>query len=312
MVTGDRTWKRGLMGSTPSAPEPFTAIDLKYQNSYGGLGYAENPVGKGFGKQVDKNGKKVRPLPNITHLTDTLSTSRTRLEPAGFGPLAQTWKQRCSYLGTYKGKYLKEYWPWFPVDFDWHYFNAAPIDMQVKGYLVGDEKLNFANLHPQHGQYEASLPGLRIRCFVNRRIDPEPAALQFKEVNMRLDTLWVDMDGETLVLVWRGWCEVLSEEFEDIEHLFIVSELLKDPLKPVEHYRELLADRFSEMGKDEVDEPSEEPDKPDETKKDEEDIEAEIARAEQESRAQLIAAGIDPDNLPEQSEENKKKGGGAS
>ena len=31
MVTGDRTWKRGLMGSTPSAPDPFTAIDLKYQ-----------------------------------------------------------------------------------------------------------------------------------------------------------------------------------------------------------------------------------------------------------------------------------------
>ncbi len=307
MVTGNRTWKRGLVGSTPSVPEPFTAIDLKYQNSYGGPGYAENPVGKGFGKQVDKNGKKIKYLPNITHLTDTLSTSRTRLEPAGFGPLAQTWKQRRAYLGTYKGKYLKEYWPWFPVDFDWHYFNTAPIDMQVKGYLAGDEKLNFTNLHPQHGQYEASLPGLRIRCFVNRRIDPEPAALQFKEVNMRLDTLWVDMDGETLVLVWRGWCEVLSEEFEDIAHLLIVSESLQDPLKPVAHYQEALGKRLREITKGDDDEQPEAPNEPDETKKADDDIEAEIAKAELESRAQLIAAGIDPDNLPEQSEEDKKK-----
>ena len=307
MVTGNRTWKRGLIGCTPSTPEPFTAIDLKYQNSFGGPGYAENPVGKGFGKRKNENGKKVRPLPNITHLTDTLSTSRTRLEPAGFGPLAQTWKQRRACLGTYKGKYLKKYWPWFPVDFDWHYFNAAPADMQVEGYLAGDEKLSFTNLHPHHGQYEAGLPELRIRCFVNKRInDPGPAALQFKEVNMRLDTLWADMNSETLVLVWRGWCEVLSEQFDDIEHLFIVSELLKDPLKPVEYYRESLDKRLREMEKGGVDELPEEPDQPGETEK-VDDVETEIAKAEQESRKQLIAAGIDPDNLPEQSEEDKKK-----
>ena len=241
MVTGDRTWKRGLLGSTPSAPDPFTAIDLKYQNSFGGPGYAENPVGKGFGKQVAENGKKIRPLPNITHPKDILRTAGTRLAPAGFGPMGQMWKQRRAYLGTYKGKYLKENWPWFPVDFDWRYFNAAPADMQINGYLSGDEKLNFTNLHPEHGHYEAALPGVRIRCFVNRRTAPEPAPLAFKEVNMRPDTLWVDMDSETLVLVWRGWCEVLSEEFEEIKHLFIVSERCEDPLPPVAFYQEHLA-----------------------------------------------------------------------
>jgi len=307
MVTGNRTWKRGLMGSAPSAPEPFTAIDLKYQNSYGGPGYAENPVGKGFGKQVDKNGKKIKYLPNITHLTDTLSTPRTRLEPAGFGPLNRTWKQRSSCLGTYKGKYLKEYWPWFPADFDWHYFNAAPVDMQVKEYLAGDEKLGFTNLHPRHEQYDAALPGVRIRCFVNRRLDMEPGDPQFKEVKMHLDTLWVDMDSETLVLVWRGWCEVLSEEFEDIGHLLVVSELCKDPLKPVEYYREYLDRRLREMEKDRAGDLPEEPDQPEEPKEADKDVEAEIARAEQEGRARLISAGIDPDNPPEQSEEDKEK-----
>ena len=307
MVTGDRTWKRGLLGSTPSAPAPFTAIDLKYQNSFGGPGYAENPVGKGFGKQVAENGKKIRPLPNITHPKDILHTAGTRLAPTGFGPLGQMWKQRRAYLGTYKGKYLKENWPWFPVDFDWRYFNAAPADMQVSGYLAGDEKLNFTNLHPEHGQYEANLPGLRIRCFVNRRMAPDPASLTFKEVNMRPDTLWVDMDSETLVLVWRGWCEVSTEEFEDIEHLFIVSELLQNPLKPVTHYQAALEKRLGEMAKDDVNELPEEPNEPDKINKTDDDIEVEIAKAEKESRAQLVAAGIDPDNLPEQSEEDKKK-----
>jgi uncharacterized protein YjbI with pentapeptide repeats len=306
-VTGDRTWKRGLMGFTPSAPGPFTAIDLKYQNSFGGPGYAENPVGKGFGKQMAENGKKIRPLPNITHLKDTLNTAGTRLAPAGFGPLGQIWKQRSAYLGTYKGKYLKENWPWFPVDFDWRYFNAAPSDMQVNGYLVGDEKLSFTNLHPEHGHYEAALPGLRIRCFVNRRVAPEPAPLAFKEVNMRPDTLWVDMDSETLVLVWRGWCEVLSEAFEEIKHLFIVSELCEDPLQPVAFYQDHLAARLQEIEKGDIEELPETPDQPDDTEKIDDDIETEIAIAEQETRARLIAAGIDPDKMPEQSEEDKKK-----
>ncbi len=307
MVTGDRTWKRGLLGSTPSAPDPFSAIDLKYQNSFGGPGYAENPVGKGFGKQVAENGKKIRPLPNITHPKDTLHTAGTRLAPAGFGPLGQMWKQRRAYLGTYKGKYLKENWPWFPVDFDWHYFNAAPADMQVNGYLAGDERLNFTNLHPEHEHYEAALPGVRIRCFVNRRTAPEPAPLAFKEVNMRPDTLWVDMDSETLVLVWRGWCEVLSEEFEEIKHLFIVSERCEDPLPPVAFYQEHLARRLQEIEKGDIEELPETPDQPDDTEKIDDDIETEIANAELETRARLIAAGIDPDHLPEQSEEDKKK-----
>ncbi len=36
------------------------------------------------------------------------------------------WTQRYSKIGNYKGNYLKERWPWFPKDFDWGYFNAAP------------------------------------------------------------------------------------------------------------------------------------------------------------------------------------------
>lgn len=307
MVTGDRTWRYGLLGSTPSPPEPFTAIDLNCRNSYGGPGYAENPVGKGFGKQLDENGKKIGRLPNITHPADTLSSPRTRLAPAGFGPLAQTRKPRRAHLGTFTGKYLKERWPWFPADFDWRYCNAAPADMQTSEYLVGDEKLGFTHLHAEQAQYTASLPGLRVRAFVTRRIGSGPSALEFKEVKMRLDTLWVDMEAETLVLVWRGWCEVLSEAFEDVEHLLIVSERCQDPVKPEAFYQALLDGRLREMAEDGTDERPEAPGESVDTQKTEEDIESQIDSMEKVGRQQWIAGGIDPDNPPAQSQADKEK-----
>ncbi len=130
----------------------------------------------------------------------------TKLEPAGFGALGQMWIQRFSKLGSYKGNYVKERWPWFPKDFDWSYFNAAPSDLQVNGYLKGDEKLYFENLHPVHSQYNSQLPGLRVRCFISELNDKKEKL--FKEVKMNLDTLWVDMESEKLVLVWRGVSDI--------------------------------------------------------------------------------------------------------
>ncbi len=223
-VFGDRQWKRSLGFSTISDPEPFTRVELKYENSFGGQKYTKNPVGKGFSKQETVDGKKVRFLPNIEDPKKMIGSPRNRPEPAGFGPLGKMWEQRSSLMGNYKGKYLKERWPWFPKDFDWIHYNAAPQDMQVEGYLKGDEVLSFENLHPENPQYKCKLPGLRTRCFVSINGESESEENSFIEVPLNLDTLWVDMDIEKLVLVWRGWTEVLSEDYEEIEHIFIMSE----------------------------------------------------------------------------------------
>ncbi len=226
-VFGDRLWKRNVLGFRNSTdPAPFHVMDLRYERSYGGEGFGENPVGRGFAKTSDESGAAVLPLPNLEDPIKLIDSPRAHPEPAGFGPFSRNWEQRREKMGTYKSSYVKQRWPWFPEDFDWLYFNAAPPEMQAQGYLRGDERLYFENLHPNHPQYEACLPGLRVRCFVSKSADPADAG-GFSEAPMNLDTLWVDMEAEKLVLVWRGWVETSSEEHEDIRHVFIKTEELQ-------------------------------------------------------------------------------------
>ena len=299
-VFGNRYWQ-GTM-RTQSAPEVFTSMPLKYENSYGGYDFKKNPVGKGSGKIQQENGTSKQPLPNIENIQQLIISPDNQPEPVGFGPLGRMWQQRYSKMGSYKGAWLKERWPWFPKDFDWSHFNAAPADMQVKGYLNGDEELFFENLHPTHSQYRSRLPGLRTRLFINECNQITRNNKQFKEVTMNLDTLWVDMEAEKLVLLWRGVTNVLSEDYEEIQHIFIVCENMEEPGQSIDYYHDLFLKKLVEEASDEVYEikPIEQEEAEDTTA-----IDEEIAKAEVQMRASLLEAGIDPDNLPEPTAEQK-------
>jgi len=296
-VMGNRYWK-GVF-NTISDPEPFTEMELRYENSYGGESYKKNPAGKGHKKE---NETEAWPLPNIENLQYRITSPNDHPEPAGFGPLGNMWQERYSKLGTYDEKWQKQRWPWFPEDFDWGYFNAAQPDMQVEGYLRGDEKLFFENLHPVHSNYHSQLPGLRVRLFVNELKSIDSSEIHFKEVTMNLDTLWVDMEAEKLVLVWRGLTEVLSEDYKEIQHVFIVSEKLEEPKQSVEYYHKLFLEKLAE---DEADKSYEVKPLEAENVEDSTEVDEEIAKAEAQMRASLVDAGIDPDNLPEPTAEQK-------
>jgi len=238
-ILGNRQWKRNAFGFRfPTEPEPFKEMELRYENSFGGIGYDRNPVGKGFAKLMNESGAELLPLPNIEDPLELIDSPHSRPEPAGFGPVSRMWELRRSKMGTYRRAYVKERWPWFPEDFDWTHFNAAPPEMQLKGYLCGDEKLYFENIHSDHPQYEALLPGARVRCFLNRSAGSSNRPPDFAEVPMNLDTLWVDMDSEKLVLVWRGWVDVTSEEPEEIQHIFIKSEEIESLPDPIDRCHE--------------------------------------------------------------------------
>ncbi|MGE5810767.1 MAG: DUF2169 domain-containing protein [Ignavibacteria bacterium] len=295
-VFGNRHWT-GSLSNAFSNPEPFSEIELRYENSFGGEGYEINPVGKGTNKIENGKGEKIHPLPNITNAGEQILSHSAKLQPAGFGAINQIWKQRFSKLGSYKGSYLKERWPWFPKDFDWGYFNAAPADMQVSGYLNGDEKLYFENLHPLHSQYDSQLPVLTVRCFIDESIKENQN--HFKEIKMNLDTLWTDIENEKLVLVWRGFTDVKDEEFEEIRNILIVSEKIGDQPKTVQYYNNLLEQEMNES-EEEFIEPVEV------VETEDIEMEKELAKADQEMEALLIESGFDPDNLP-QSEEDKKQ-----
>jgi uncharacterized protein YjbI with pentapeptide repeats len=226
LVVGRRVWTEKLIGAAISDPHPFTTMPLRYANSFGGPSYAQNPAGKG---------RETPELPNVEHPGARVRGKGDRPEPAGFGPLSPAWPQRAGKVGSqYSAKWKKERAPFYAEDFDWTYFNAAPADQQLQGYLRGDEEVSFVNLHPTAPSFSARLPALRVRAFAK---DKEGT---LREAVMNLDTLFADVDSGKLVLTWRGLVPVKEDDLTDVRTVLIASEPLADPLLPEAHYRQIL------------------------------------------------------------------------
>ena len=238
-VFGDRYWHRSPAGGwSMSEPEPFTEMELIWSNSFGGPGLKDNPQGKGACQIDMAGGIKIWPLPNIEDPSCLIRSVKDRPPPVGFGPLGRTWPMRMSgKIGTYDQEWLENRWPWFPADFDWSYFNCASPDMQVEGYLKGDEQVYLKNLHPEHPEFRFELPGVRPRLFTYEKLDGDELA--FSEVPLVLDTLWVQMEKERVHLVWRGRRPAIDEKLEELQCCFVQCEKLTETPQPLEYYRDL-------------------------------------------------------------------------
>jgi hypothetical protein len=226
IIYGERRWKRVLFGWVPGEAIATGSESIIYENAWGGKDYFQNPTGRGRITEV---------MHNVEFPSALVRNKNDVIAPAGFGPLASSWEPRCKKSGTYNREWLNGLWPWFPSDFDWSYFNAAPPDQQLEGYLRGDEELEFMNLHAQRALYKSFLPGLRLRCFLNECLPSDDNL--FREVPLNLDTLWVNMDEEKLVLVWRGLAPVRTHKLREIKHLYVVTEMMTEPPQALEEHR---------------------------------------------------------------------------
>jgi uncharacterized protein YjbI with pentapeptide repeats len=225
-VVGRRVWTQRVLGAAISEPEPFVTMPLTYANAFGGPAHPLNPVGKG---------RDTPDLPTVEQPGVRVHGKGDLPEPASFGPLNAAWLQRARKIGKeYGPKWKKERAPFFSEDFDWTYFNAAPADQQLPGYLQGDEELSFVNLHPDAPMFSAKLPGLRIRAFA------KDAEGTLREAPMQLDTLVADLNEERLLLTWRGLVPVREDDLDDVKTVLIASENLADPMQPEAHYRAIL------------------------------------------------------------------------
>ncbi|MFT6308408.1 MAG: hypothetical protein ACJA0Z_003581 [Halioglobus sp.] len=233
-VIGDRFWLKDRGRIVASAPQPFNSMSLAAENSFGGPGFEANPFGKGFQPQVQPNGGKRWALPNVEDPMRLINTNTDQPAPVGFGPVPISAPQRRSNMGTYDDAWLENRWPGFPSDFDWGHFNAAPADQQLNGYLKGNELLSMENLHPENAIYRCQLPGLRPRCFLNKEHKGED---KFMEVDLSLDTVWVDADAEQMNLVWRGRVVVKSPEHPELLDLLLVTEKLTESPRTPDTYR---------------------------------------------------------------------------
>lgn len=247
-VLGTHIWLDRIAGGHTSDIQPFGHMAVDYAHAYGGPDFAANPVGKGHERREsqddDSDEAYAPPRSARSEVMASKQASNIRYpkgerlrdgQPAGFGPINPQWPYRLSKLGAAYDDHWRRYRaPYYPEDFDWRYFHAAPADQQFPGYLDGDETLTLINLHPKTSKLRTQLPAKRLRLFV---LDAQEQA---REVPMHLDTVFADVDDEALYLTWRGLSPAQQADLSDIQYGYLAMEELAEPPAPAETYEALL------------------------------------------------------------------------
>lgn len=219
-VIGDRTWRHSgsLLSDYPSAPQPFSVMELVYERAFGGIdpegsGFCrENLIGRGYFVKKSKKTFDGSRLPNIEDPKNLIKSWKDHPKPVGFGFYGKAWMPRSGYLGTYNEKWRKERSPRLPEDFRAEYYNAAHPDLQVEDRLRGDEDVELINLTPE-GKNHFYLPKRQPNCIVSKA-SPE-------EVKLSLDTLCLIPDENRFYLVWRGTCPVNDLTATEVETITV-------------------------------------------------------------------------------------------
>jgi hypothetical protein len=200
-VFGDRVWSLG----GASAPQPYSRIPLCYSRAYGGADlagdpdaptdwYLPNPAGTGYtSRAAALEGKR---LPNLEDPSDLFRSPSQRPRPVSFGAIAPHWAQRRKHGGTYDTAWEKTRLPLLPLDFDSRFYQQAPEDQQVNGFLRGGEAVRLNGVHPD-GPLEFLLP--------RRSLAFETAFDDLTEVMHRanLHTVVFEPDIPAVSMVWH-------------------------------------------------------------------------------------------------------------
>ncbi|MCP3927723.1 MAG: DUF2169 domain-containing protein [Bacteroidetes bacterium] len=226
-IFGQRIWKQGL----PSKAEEISSMPLDYSKAFGGDGFEKNPDGIGY-----NDGK----FPCIENPKYLVASKGDKPDPAGLSPLYPMLPQRMKYQGTYDSDYKKKYFPGYPEDHDWRYFQCAPPDQWIKDFYKGNESFSLKNMHPEIPLIEGSLPGLYPRCFVNQKTEGEEL---FGELLLNLDTIWFFPEKLLGLLIFRGVLEVEDDEAETISHVLCAYENKSQPPRSLEYYKDAFKKR---------------------------------------------------------------------
>ena len=170
---------------------PFREMPIDYERAVGGRDGQENPLG------VPPNAP--------ANVIDPEHPGR----PAGFGPIARAWPIRKRLLGKTPRKALEGPLPEIPANFDWSYFQAAPVDQRMD-HLRGDEWILLEGLHPSLYEMRTRLPDLRGWARLYGLVAFGVAAGH--GVELAGDTLRIDGDTQTCTVVFRKQVELPNNE----------------------------------------------------------------------------------------------------
>jgi len=231
-VCGDRLLNR----SQVSRPVPFTTMEINWTHTFGGKGFADNPLGKGA-VPIDGTNGQLHAVPNIVDPRLDREAHRT---PSSFGPVDQTWPSRARLTGTHDDVWLKQDFPGFARDIDWRFFNIAPIDQWLPDDLAGDETYAFKNLHPTQPLLRGRLPGIAPRLFLVRKGKEDES---YEEITLKLTTVWCFPHRERLVLLYHGRARLEQEDGSDIARVVLGADLLGAP-RPADEFHAVMTKRL--------------------------------------------------------------------
>lgn len=184
-VVGDR--------AAGKEPAPFTEVRLSYENALGGIGYADNPLGRGKGAVDDA-------LPNVIDPADPEGTV------AAFAPIPSAFATRRRRLAKLAARTLAADVVAIPDTFDWSYFQAAPEDQRIDT-ITGEEWIWLEGMLPQHLHFRSRLPGVHVAA----RTYGSGGGTIPDFIPLRAESLHIDTDEGVASLVWRGSFPVLDE-----------------------------------------------------------------------------------------------------
>lgn len=222
-VVGDRHWQSGLAGITASEPVPFSVQNIGYDVAFGGrdlrgddpaghAAYAANPVGQGFHKQLKGAWVDGSPMPNTEELNRRVATPEGNYAPMAYGPLGRAWEPRMGFAGTYDQRWLDDYFPFLPPDFDDQYYQAAPRDQQLP-QAPGEQEVSLVNLTPD-GARTFMLPHFEAPIHIFTRGGGR------EDVNASLDTVFFEPDLERFTMTWRA-CRPLKKNMFEISQVLV-------------------------------------------------------------------------------------------
>jgi hypothetical protein len=216
-VVGNRVWRRGVLGPSPTAPEKFVTLPFSYDRAFGGVDktdeeksrwrtFVPNHFGVGYHDHPLDASIDGTPLPNTEEIGRPITDPRGPYRPMSFGPIFRAWQPRLKYAGTYDDKWLENTFPFLPADFDDRYFQAAPEDQQID-YLRGGEEVELVNL-TREGRTRFNLPQVRVPVEFSR-LD---GGRETKDAI--IDSLLLEPDQGRFMLCWRTSLPLRKNMFE--------------------------------------------------------------------------------------------------
>jgi hypothetical protein len=204
-VIGNRVWRKGVFGIRATEPEPFDVITVSYDNAFGGTDrsrndranvktYLLNPVGRGYSHFKDE--VDGMPLPNTEEVGKSIVDPDGSYRPMSFGSIGRNWPPRIHFAGTYDQQWIDDRAPFWPDDFDYRYFQAAPPDQQIP-YPKGGEEVVIRNMTAD-GHISFDLPRVSMPVWFL------PYRGKDTRVDSVIDSIVIEPDLGRFMMGWRA------------------------------------------------------------------------------------------------------------